>query len=95
MVLRTRVLNLFQNFFHFITHRILIRNASEFRDNMKGDSMVYIDTCRDTISFADEIFIFVAVDNNQREQRKKEQRQGTRNKYIVVTRSMAIMPIMA
>ena len=55
--------------------------------------MVFTSKCRDTIATAHDNFIVIAMDNNQRGQRKKQQREGTSNNFIVVTHSMAIKPL--
>ena len=72
------------------THNTLIRNTSQYRDNKKDNKMVYTDRCRSTIAGSDDNFIIIAMDNNQRGQRKKQQREGTSNMFIVVTHSMPI-----
>ena len=44
---------------------------------------------------ADTNFVIIAMDNNQRGQRKKQQREGASNMFIVVTHSMGIKPLPA
>ena len=75
------------------THNTLIRNTRKYRDNKIDGKMVFTCKCRDTIAKAHDKFIVIAMDNNQRGQRKKQQREGTSNNFIVVTHSMAIKPL--
>ena len=51
------------------THQSLMRNTSKYRDNKKSDNLRYTNRCRDFISMADNNFISIAMDNNQRGQR--------------------------
>ena len=74
------------------THNTLIRNTAQYRDDQKNGKMVYTDQCRNTIRTSHEDFIVIAMDNNQRGQRRKQQRHGISNQYIVVTHSMALQP---
>ena len=75
------------------THNTLIRNTAKYRDDRKNKEMRYTNRCRSTISSAHDSFIIIAMENNQRGQRKKQQREGTSNNFIVVTHSMAIKPL--
>ena len=75
------------------THNTLIRNTDKYRDNKKDGEMRYIDRCRITILMARDSFIIIAMDKNQRVQRKKQQRESTSNNFILVTHSMAIKPL--
>ena len=52
--------------------------------------MVFTCKCRDIIATANDNFIGIDMDNNQRCQCKKQQREGTCNNFIVVTHSIAI-----
>ena len=55
--------------------------------------MRYTNRCMTTITTADNNYIIIAIENNQRCQRRKQQREGTSNMFIVVTHSMAIKPL--
>lgn len=75
------------------THNTLIRNTSKYRDNKKDGSMVFTCKCRETIAISHNNFIVIAMYSNQRGQRKKQQREGTSNTFIVVPHSVAIKPL--
>ena len=53
---------------------------------------MYTNQCRDTVRTSHDDFIVISIDNNQRGQRQKQQRQGISNQYMVVTHSMALQP---
>ena len=55
--------------------------------------MRFTDKFRDTIAMSNDSFIIIAMDKNQRVQRKKQQRESTSNNFILVTHSMAIKPL--
>ena len=75
------------------THNTLIRNTAQYRDDKENNILRYTERCRDTIAMADNNFIIIAMDNNQRGQRKKQQRDGSSNTFMVVTHSMGIKPL--
>ena len=77
-------------FGHSTSHLTFMRNTAEFRDSK--DEQIYTDKCRLTISEGNNDFIVMAMDNNQRGQRRKQQRHGISNTFIVVTHSIAIKP---
>ena len=52
--------------------------------------VTYTDKYRKIIADADDTFIIMDMDNNQRGQRKNQQREGKIDNCIVVTHSLAI-----
>ena len=79
------------SYFGHCTSRVtLTRNTAEYRDNKREE--VYTDKCRQSITEGHNDFIVMAMNNNQRGHRRKQQRHGTSNTFIVVTHSMAIKP---
>ena len=63
-----------------------------FRDVRLGDTQAYTGKCRKVINEGHDDFIVMAMDNNQRGQRRKQQRHGISNSFMVVTHSVAIKP---
>ena len=79
-------------FGHSTSRIILMRTKIQFCDDKVGGEQVHTEKYRRSISGGHSDFIVVVMDNNQRGQRRKNQQNGIRNTFIVVTHSTTIRP---
>ena len=80
-------------FFGYSTHHnTMMTKTKPFRNDPAKKTTTFTSKCRESISSLEEDFILMTMDNNQRGEKRKQQREGCSNTYIVVTQSIAIKP---